>query len=396
MNLISLKALALVTMFNITVAGCSPAAQTPTLQPTMEITITTAISASKSTPLPSSTPTVAPTSTWIPAATFPGTRVVKDTAFQISIPPDWTRMESLPQGLDVGFRKQLAEGQYATFYFHYEVMPPEAGEPPSDTSDMKRQWDAMLGNQYHDVRSVPGEIPKVIGRILVNGTYELTDDGQIVRRQYTYFLSGKTAFVVQCSAPPTQWASVLTDFDTMLANLQPGDSSPEHQTISDESAKAELKRNLPTLFHSFPPPWTASLSDVAITSSSSEDMRTLEIALKFDRQDIGDIYEASRTVFGLIKAGKSDSDLNSLPAEIQRAASNSAEFIKYVGQVWGFAWGEVANCSPAVERYKLTILDSKGQRVGSISISREDLSAILTGKVTASDGQRLAGMYVFE
>jgi hypothetical protein len=31
-----------------------------------------------------------------------------------------------------------------------------------------------------------------------------------------------------------------------------------------------------------------------------------------------------------------------------------------------------------------------------LSISREDASAILTGKVTAADSQRLADMYIFE
>jgi hypothetical protein len=323
-------------------------------------------------------------------------QVVKDKAYQISIPPGWARTESVPQGFDVGFQKKLAEGQYATFYFHHEVMPPEAGEPPSNTSDMKRQWDAMLGNQYPDVRSIAGAIPKVNGRILVNGTYELTDDGKKVRRRYTYFLSGRTAFVVQCGARPTQWANVLTDFDAMVSSLQPRGSPPQAETKSDESAKVELKRDLPTLLGSFPSQWRCSLNNVTITPSSSKDKRTLEIALSFDRLDIGEVYEATKTVFDMIKAGRTDSDLNSLPAETQRAASNSGEFIEYVSQVWGLAWGYVASCNPAIERYKIRILNSKGQRVGSVSISREDGSAILTGKVTASDEQRVASMYIFE
>ncbi|MCJ7448723.1 MAG: hypothetical protein MUO72_13635 [Bacteroidales bacterium] len=322
--------------------------------------------------------------------------IIKEKAYQMRIQPGWLRTENVPQGIDVGFRKKTAEGAYATFYFHHEVIPPEAGEPPSDTYGMKSQWDAMLKNQYPDVRSVTGTIPKVSGRILINGDYELTDDGKKVRRRYTYFLSSRTAFVVQCSASPTEWASVLDDFDIMLASLQPSGSTPEAQTKSDESAKAELKRNLPTLLGSFPSQWKCSLSDVVITPTSSKDKRTLEIALSFDRPDIGEIYKATKTVFGLIKAGKSDSDLNSLPAETQRAASNSGEFIEYVGQVWGLAWGYVTNCNPVIERYKIPILNSKGQRVGSVSISREDGLVILTGKVTTSDAQRVANMYVFE
>ncbi len=95
--------------------------------------------------------------------------VVKEKAYQLRVQPGWTRTQNLPQGIDVGFTKIMAEGDYATFYFHHEVMPPEAGEPHSDTSDMKRQWDAMVRNQYPGVRSVAGTIPKVTGRILVNG-----------------------------------------------------------------------------------------------------------------------------------------------------------------------------------------------------------------------------------
>jgi len=323
-------------------------------------------------------------------------QVLKERAYQISILSAWTRTESVPQGLDVGFRKKLAEGQYATFYFHHEVMPPEAGEPPSDTSDMKRQWDSMVRNQYPDVRSVGGEVPKVAGKILVNGTYELTDDGKKVRRRYTYFLAGRKAFVVQCSAPPSQWQAALADFDTMLASLQPSGYSAEKQTKSDDSARTELKRNLPTLLGSFPAQWTCSLSDVSITPGTATAKRTLEIKLIFDRSDIGDIYRATKQLFGMMKAGKTDVDLNSLPVEIRPSASYSGEFIKYVGQVWGLAWGYVANCNPPIERYKLPILNSKGQRVGSVSISREDGSAILGGKVTVSDAARVAGMYVFE
>jgi hypothetical protein len=322
--------------------------------------------------------------------------LVTETGYQIQLQHGWTRADDVPPGIDVGFRKKTGERDYAAFYFHHEVMPPEAEEPPSNTADMKRQWDAILRNQYPDVRSVTGAVPQVGGSILINGTYELTDGGKKVRRRYTYFVSGRTAFVVQCSASPTQWASVLNDFDAMLASLQPGGSLPETETKSDESARAELTRDLPTLFGSFPPQWSCALSDLAITPTSSKDTRTLEIAVSFDRPDIGEIYKATKTLFDMIKADKSDSDLKSLPVETQRAALNSGAFMKYVGQVWGLAWGYVANCNPAIERYKLAVFDSKGERVGSVTISREDGAVILTGKVTALDAKRLAGMHLFE
>ena len=230
--------------------------------------------------------------------------VVQEKAYQLRVQPGWERTQNLPQGIDVGFQRKLPEGSYATFYFHHEVMPPEAGEPPSNTSDMKRQWDVMVGNRYPDARPVTGAFPKVGGRILINGTYELTDDGKKVRRRYTYFLTGRTVFVVQCSAPPAQWTRVLTDFDTMLANLQPGISTAEKETKPDDTVKAELKRNLPTLFGSFPLQWRCSLSDVTIFPSSSIDKRTVVIDLSFTRPDIAEIYNATKTVFGMMKRGR--------------------------------------------------------------------------------------------
>jgi len=323
--------------------------------------------------------------------------ILKEKAYQIRVQPGWTRTEHVPQGLDVGFRKKMADGDYATFYFHHEVMPAEAGEPPSDTSYMKRQWDAMLRNQYPDVRSVAGAVPKVSGKILVNGTYELTDDGKKMRRRYTYFLGGRTAFVVQCSAPPPQWQIALSDFDIMLVSLQPGGSSPKAETKSDESAKVEIKRGLPILLESIPAQWTCSVSDVSITPGTPTAKRTLEIGLSFDRSDIGDIYKATKLLFGMMKTGKTDADLKNIPSTLQSAALRSDEFIEYVGQVWGYAGGYVAaSCDPPIERYKVSIIGSSGARIGSISISREDGSAILSGKVTTSDVERVAGMYVFE
>jgi hypothetical protein len=324
-------------------------------------------------------------------------QVVKDKAFEIVVPSGWTRSESVPQGLDVGFRKKLPGGEYATLYFHHEVMPPDAGVPPSDRSDMKHQWDSMLRNKYPDVRSVNEDVPKVNGTILVDGSYELTDEGTKVRRRYTYFLSDKTAFVVQCSAPPSQWTTALEDFDKILVSLKPGGSAPEKDRKTDDSAKAELKRNLPTLLRSFPPQWTCSLSDLSITSATSTAKRTLEIRLTFDRSDIGDIYAATKLLFEMMGAGKIDADLNSLPSRLRSAASNSSEFVYYVGQVWGYAGGyATVSCDPAVAWYKVSIIGPDGAKMGSVGISRDDGSTILSGKVTVSDAARVAGMYHFE
>jgi len=329
---------------------------------------------------------------------IPFEEVVNNEAFQIGVRPGWMRTEDVPRGMNVGLRKKVAQGDEATLFFHYEVMPPDAGEPPSDTSDMVRQWDSVVRNQYPDADSVGSTALKPAGRIFINSTYDLTDTGKKVRRRYTYFLSGRTAFIVQCTAVPEQWSGVLADFDAMVASLQPGGVSakPQTQTKSDDAAKADLERVLPALFGSFPREWRASLSDVTIAPASPKDKRTVVIALMFDRPDIGDIYLATRTLFAAIQSGKSDSDLNAFPSATRSAASKSGDFIKFVGQVWGLASGYVANCKPPVERYTLPILDSHGQRVGSVSISRDDGAAILAGKVTASDARRVAAMYVFE
>ena len=76
MNSISQRALALLALFSVMMAGCAPSTPTPTVQPTLPVAIPTVTSAPTSpprptsTPLPASTPTVAPTLTWTPAATL--------------------------------------------------------------------------------------------------------------------------------------------------------------------------------------------------------------------------------------------------------------------------------------------------------------------------------------
>ena len=171
--------------------------------------------------------------------TASGQEVVKEKTYKIQLPSGWTRTNRVPQGYDVGFQKETAEGNYATFYLHVEVMPVETGELLFDTSYMKHQWDTKIENKYIDVRSVTGTVPNVSGRILFNSNYELTDQAQKVQHRYTQFLSGRTAFIAQCSASPTQWESVLPDFNAMLASILPGGSAPDIQTKSDKSTKSK-------------------------------------------------------------------------------------------------------------------------------------------------------------
>jgi hypothetical protein len=323
----------------------------------------------------------------------PHQTVIAEDAFQIVVPKEWKRTYFLPKGINVGFSKVLAGEEKSTFFFHHEVMPPEAGEPPSDTRDMESQWNTMVRNQFPDAMLVNVTSPSVHGRVLINQAYDLTDDGVKVRRRYTYFLSNRTAFVVQCTAPQKRWDQLLADFDGIISTLKPGDGHAP-PTVSDDDAVSNLNKNLPTLLSSFPTFWSCSLSSSKISIESGQ--RILDISLAFERSDIFNIYDATKTVFTMLKEGKSDADLNKLPQDKKEAASESAAFIKYVGQVWGLASGYIANSKEPIDRYRIRILNANDKVIGSIAISRDDGAAILSGKVTAEEGQRVAGMYVFE
>jgi hypothetical protein len=321
--------------------------------------------------------------------------VIKNTSFEITIPAGWIQTDKLPQGIDVGFRKLLNEGQGATFFFHHEIMPPEAGEPPSDLSDIQSQWNTIVHNQYPDAKSVSVEDPKVNGKLLVNDMYDLTDNGTKVRRLYTYFLAKGTAFVVQCSAPPQEWKIIQEDFYMMIFNLKPG-GHIKKEVITNKSAISKLEKELPILVGSFPSEWICSVNNVIISESPSGKKHKLEVTLAFVRNDIATIYRATKVIFSMIKSGKSNDDLNNLQNDLKGAATESGNFMKYIGQVWGLASGDVSNCEPPIEQYKVIILDGDKKRIGSVSISREDGTAILTGRVTASEEKRLVSMYFLE
>ncbi len=301
---------------------------------------------------------------------------------------------SAPLGMSVGFQKKLATGSNATFIFEYRVMPPEMEMEnlsvlPAMKAAAKSQWDTLLGKAYSDIRSIQAPAPPVSGTLIFNGNYEYTVFGEKVRSRITVFLSGRTSFGVQCDAPSAQWVNVLADCDAMLSSLQPGDSPPQAETKSDELAETELAYMLPSLLSSWPSEWNASLHHVKITPGSLQDKRTIEIALSFERPDIGKSYTAAKTVFGMMREGAS---LNKLPVDTRQRVE---EFLQYVGQVLGTAYSLEANSSPAIEQYKLVVLDAEGQQVGAVSISREDLLTIM-GSSTPIPDRKLANMFDFE
>lgn len=324
----------------------------------------------------------------------PESRLVKEDAFQLSLPAGWTKTStSLPQGMDVGFTKSLPGGGTASLYLHHEIMPAEAGEPPSDTSDMQAQWNSLIRQQYGDVTTIAGSAPNVQGRILINATYGLTDGGDKVTRRYTYFLSGRTAFVVQCTASPESWASVLGQFDSMLASMSPGGKTTG-DAIDDAAALSDMRQKLPTLARSFPQEWSCVVSGFKIAAVSGK--RTLDLSLAFDRRDIATIYRATKLGFAVMKEKGGDGNLGEVPSDLQSAVQQSAPFVQYVGQIWGMAFGSVANCKQPIDAFRVAILDSNKQTVGRVAISRQDAVSILTGKVTPDDTKKVATMYVFE
>lgn len=320
-------------------------------------------------------------------------QIVKEESFEITLPAGWTKAAALPQGIDAGYTKLFLNAAKATFYFHYETMPSGAGEPPSDPSEMGTQWNALIKRQFSDARELSSPPPPVNGRILINKTYSLTDETASVTRRYTYFLAGRTAFVVQSTAAPEVWSSALPEFNEILGSLLPN-SKGTAATVSDEAALATLKARLPTLVASFPEQWSCMVADVKLLTK--DDKRSLEISLAFDRKDTEGIYKATKQIFKLLKEGKGDDELNRLTSDVRQASSEGSSFIKYVGQVWGCALGVVSNCKPDVDLYRVELFDPSRKRIGLISVSRTDAAAILTGKVTVSETRKLAGMYAFE
>jgi hypothetical protein len=326
----------------------------------------------------------------------PAQEAAQSSKPRIAVPPSWGKAERLPEGFEVGFGKKLSNDKHASLLLHHEILPPEVEAAQSNNADLSRQWDSLVRSKYPDARSVPGgDEPKVTGKLLFNGTYDLVDSGETLRRRYTYFLSGRTAFLVHCSAPPEDWDAVVPECDSILASVKAGDVPSANEKDSDEYAKANLQNRVTVFLHSFPPEWACSLTDVSIARPAGPAKRTLELTITFQRKDIKGIYGATKFIFAKMKTGEDTSDA-SVPSELKPGAAGVGDFMKYVGQLWGLAWGYVANCDPPIELFKIAVKDSSGNPIGAVSISHEDGAAILSGKLTPDDAARIAGMYAFE
>ena len=222
--------------------------------------------------------------------------------------------------------------------------------------------------------------------------YHLTDGERRLKRRYTYFISDRTAFVVQCSAAPEDWAAALPDFDKMIGGLTAG-NAPLTDSVSDEAAIGSLKQQLPTLLLSWPPPWNAELGPVAISNRADSSLRDMNVTLIFVRRDIVSIYEYTKVIFEQIKQGTPEEKID---AEFKDAIPDSLQFIEYIGQIWGGTWSIVWKCDPPLNQIRIRIADLDGKPVGAVIINHEDGQAIISGKIAVSDTRRVAAMYDFE
>ena len=331
-------------------------------------------------------------------------QVVKEGAFQLSVLGGWSRSTDVPEGFDASFRKTVAQNESASFCLHYEDMPLVVGQAGSVSSQMKSQFNALVTNRHPDARLIEMASPNVGGEVLANVAYELTDNGAVVRRRCTYFLTGHTAFVVECSAPLSQWDAVLADFDKMILTLKPGDNPPKTIVKAGDPAGAEellseLKSGLPTLVATFPAEWKCSVQDVAVVPIPAQPGRVaLEMDLAFTRSDVDRVFRACKLMMTMIRDGKtSEADFQSVPQDLKTVSpSDASGFVRCVGQTWGMAYSFVLKRASAIESFKVVVFGQDKRRIGSISISKKDGADILTGKVGEADMDRVARMYVFE
>ena len=326
----------------------------------------------------------------IPACIHAG-QIITEDSFKIELPQRWSRSQKIVPGFEAGFQKPMPNG-HTTFYFYHEIIPPGTNENLYNTADMREQFDALIRRQFPDAVTANSSSPQVNGKIIINLSYVLTDGGKRLKRRYTYFISDRTAFVVQCSAAPEDWEAALPDLDKMIGSLAPGDAPPA-DALSDEAAVGNLKQQLPTLLLSWPALWKAELGPVEFSTRADSSTRNLSVTLVFVRRDITSIYEYTKVIFEQLKQG---TPAEKIDAEFKDAIPDSLKFIHYVGQIWGAAWSIVWKCDPPPDKLRVSIADGEGKPIGAVIINREDGQAIISGKIAVSDTKRVAAMYHFE
>jgi len=331
--------------------------------------------------------------------------LVKEAAFELSLPAGWSRANQVPRGFEAGFRKDLGEGQEATVLLHREILPVQLDGLSADASVLLKFWDVIIRKRYPDATPIIGAVPRVRGRVQFNGVYKVTDGGAVVRRRYTSFVNGQSSFLVQCTAPPALWASVLSDFDAMLVSLRPGSGPETRQAVTDVAAVEKLRVLLQALVGAWPVDWRCSAKTVDIAATPANGKRTVEITLAFERDDIKRLYQGIKVLFGMFDSGEIDenTDTRHLPKELSDATADGGPFVGLISGIWAVAYLTTLACDPPIELFRVGIADAAGRRVGSISVSREDAAVLVShaneiksGQMSAADIRRYIVMFAFE
>lgn len=165
--------------------------------------------------------------------------------------------------------------------------------------------------------------------------------------------------------------------------------------ISDDTKVSRLTGELSRFVGSYPENMACSVSNVKIVRSSSLELNTLEISLIFERSDISSLYKAFKAIFESSKNGK---DFLELPSFVQETPMGDImAFLEYPASIHAYASGFVEDhFKQPIHQYKIVVLGSMNERVGSVSISSKNANKILTGEVGESDGKKIAQMFEFD
>ena len=305
----------------------------------------------------------------------------QNEAFNILLPQGWEAIENPERNFEIGFADKRGSG--ATWYLHYQLMPANAGPPPTAPAilrNMESQFDTLISQQFPGARKLSPPERELPGTKLVHLLHEVQQNGQLLLREYVYVVAYNTAYVIQCTVPKAQQLQGQAGVDVLFRTLQlrPG-ARPVAQT--SEQALQGLREYLPTLASSMPIAWRPTVKDVQFVSDAPRtgDL-TLSIGAQWPRPQLNQELSETREFFAAAKRGQNPS---------VSPQQTHVALVRYAGQLLGLAVGEVHQLDPPVTHLALRMLDTAGRSVGTIRIRRTDLFKVIAGKVTPLEAARL-------
>jgi hypothetical protein len=305
--------------------------------------------------------------------------------FDIKLPDGWTRAQDVQTGFEVGYTKKIGDGE-ARFLVHSQFMGNMAKALPEDTSEMQRQFDVLIRQQFSDARSFQAEPLKPDGKVIMNLAYDLSDQGKSYRRRYMYILNQQTALVVMCDAPPAQFAQADEDFRPMLCSLRQS-GEPQTGPVPLASAVDAAKNGVSTMVNAYPSDWQCAIVDVRTTNAGGK--TTLEVGVAFARPDVGEIFKACKIVMTALGNGDPE-------PQVSVSAQDGGAFMQYVGQIWGCVYSFIAQTTPPVDEITIVIMNASRTKVGTLSVLRTDAEKILSGQLNDSDSKAFGKALRFE